>query len=209
MLASLPKVGYNFVMTIKDYQDHALSWLRVPERHELPEEVQQFFAKAEEKLGLIPNVFHVFSLTPEHFMRWFRYYDYLMRNEDSALSRAEREMVALVVSTENHCEYCLGSHSAYLRELIDDHIKADVLTHNYRRAALSDRERAILDFAQRMTTSSFSMTPEDIEPLRAVNLSDEAIFELAQVAAMFNFTNRLANALGWRPNSEYYSQHRS
>ena len=185
-----------------------LSWLNVPEQDDLPEDAQALFAKAEEKMGLIPNVFKVFSLTPAHFMKWFKYYDFLMRNEESELSRAEREMIALAVSAENRCEYCLGSHSAYLRELIDDHIKADVITHNYRRAELSTRERALLDFAVKLTNNSFEMTPDDLLPLREVGLSDETIFEAAQVAAMFNFTNRLANALGWKPNDESYSQHR-
>ncbi len=193
---------------IKEPIEESISWVRVPDREELPEDVQALFAKAEEKFGFIPNVFRIFALTPEHLMRWFKYYDFLMRNEQSALSRAEREMIALTVSAENHCEYCLGSHSAYLRELSDDHIKAEVITHNYRRAELSRRERALLDFAVRLTSESFRMTPEDLEPLRQAGFSDEAIFEAAQVAAMFNFTNRLANALGWKPNEAYYSQHR-
>ena len=170
-----------------------LSWLSVPERDALPEDVQSLFGKAEEKMGLIPNVFKVFALTPQHFMKWFKYYDFLMRNEESELTRAEREMIALTVSAENRCEYCLGSHSAYLRELVDDHIKADVITHNYRRAELSERERALLDFAVKLTHTSFEMSPDDLAPLREIGLSDETIFEAAQVAAMFNFTNRLAN----------------
>ena len=185
-----------------------LSHLRVPERHELSDEVQALFAKAEEKLGLVPNVFKVFSLTPEHFLRWFKYYDYLMRNEESELSRPEREAIALVVSSENRCDYCLASHGAYLRELTHDPVKADTLSHNYRHAELSARERALCDFAVKLTRRSFEMEAEDLAPLRAVGLSDEAIFEAAQVAAMFNFTNRLANALGWKPNEAYYHQHR-
>lgn len=185
-----------------------LSWLRVPDEHELPDDVRTLFAKAEEKTGLIPNVFKVFALTPEHFMRWFHYYDFLVRNKGSQLTRAEREMIALVVSAENRCEYCLASHGAYLRGLTDDHVKAEAITHNYRRADLTARERALLDFAVKMTRSAQEMTPEDLRPLRQEGLSDAVIFEAAQVAAMFNFTNRLANALGWLPNEAYYSQNR-
>lgn len=185
-----------------------ISWLRVPDRDELPEDVQTLFSKADHKLGLVPNVFKVFALTPEHFMRWFTYFDYLMRNEDGNLSPAEREMIGVAVSVENHCEYCLGAHGATLRELIGDNVKADVISHNYRRADLSERERALLNFAVKLTNRSFEMAPKDLEALRAQGLSDEAIFEAAQVAAMFNFTNRLANALGWKPNPEYYGQHR-
>jgi uncharacterized peroxidase-related enzyme len=181
-----------------------LSWLRVPERDELPEEVRSLLDRADEKLDILPNVFRVFALTPEHFLRWFRYYDHLMRDGRSALTRAEREMIGLAVSAENRCEYCLGAHGAYLRELDEDHVKAEVVTHNYRRAALSERERALLDFAVRLTRESHAMGPSDLEPLRSLGMSDETIFEAAQVAAMFNFTNRLANALGWKPNPEYY-----
>jgi uncharacterized peroxidase-related enzyme len=185
-----------------------ISWLRVPDREALPEDVQALFAKAEEKTGLVPNVFRAFSLTPAHFSKWFAYYDFLMRSDQSALSRVEREMIALVVSAENRCEYCLASHGAYFRLLTEDPVKGEVLTHNYRRAELSPRERALLDFAVKLTRVSPEMTPEDLTPLREAGLSDEAIFEAAQVAAMFNFTNRLANALGWRPNGAFYTQGR-
>lgn len=181
-----------------------VSWLRVPDPAALPEDVQRLFAKAEEKIDHVPNVFRAFSTTPEHFLRWFRYYDFLMRNEASDLSEAEREMIGLVVSAENRCEYCLGAHSAALRALIDDPVKADVITHNYRRADLTDRERVLLDFAHVMTVRSHEMSEHDLEPLRAAGLDDATIFEAAQVAAMFNFTNRLANAFGWKPNRRYY-----
>jgi uncharacterized peroxidase-related enzyme len=185
-----------------------LSYLRVPDRSDVPSEVETLFQKFEAKVGFIPNVAKVFSLTPEHFLRWFHYYDFLLRNEQSPLSRKEREMIALVVSSENNCEYCLASHSAYLRDLTKDSILPDVLIHNYRRAELTEREKALLDFAVAITKESYEMNEQDLEILRQVGLSDEAIFEVAQVAAMFNFTNRLANALGWKPNEEFYSQGR-
>ena len=185
-----------------------LSWLHVPDREDLPEDVQTLFGKFEDKTGLIPNVVKVFALTPQHFMKWFKYYDFLMRNEESDLSRKEREMIGLAVSAHNRCEYCLASHSAYLRELTGDPALSELVTHNYRRASLSERERALLDFAVKLTEDSFEMSPEDLAPLRDLGLSDETIFEAGQVAAMFNFTNRLANAFGWKPNEEYYHQHR-
>ncbi|RIH87375.1 peroxidase-related enzyme [Calidithermus roseus] len=186
----------------------ATSWLRVPQPEELPEQVQTLFGKFVEKTGFVPNVIHNFALLPEHLLRWFGYYDYLMRSEGH-LSRREREMIAVVVSSHNQCEYCLASHSAYLRDLTGDPVLPDVLIANYRRAEISPRERALLDFALKITTDSPRMEETDLEPLRSVGLSDEAIFEAAQVAAMFNFTNRLANALGWKPNAEYYAMHRA
>lgn len=185
-----------------------ISWLEVPREEELPEDVQKLFGKAREKIDHVPNVFKVFALTPEHFMRWFRYFDFLMRNEDSPLTQAEREMIGLVVSAENRCEYCLGAHSAALRALIDDPVKVDVITHNYRRADLTERERALCDFAAALTRRSHEMDESDLEPLRALGLDDGTIFEAAQVAAMFNFTNRLANGLGWKPNVRYYHEGR-
>ncbi|MGL4611730.1 MAG: peroxidase-related enzyme [Trueperaceae bacterium] len=185
-----------------------ISYLHVPNRGEVSADVETLFQKFEAKVGFLPNVAKVFSLTPEHFLKWFTYYDFLLRNEQSPLSRKEREMIALVVSSENKCEYCLASHSAYLRDITKDAVLSDVLIHNYRRAELSERERALLDFAIQLTQASYEMDETDVQLLRDVGLSDEAIFETAQVAAMFNFTNRLANALGWKPNEEFYLQGR-
>lgn len=185
------------------------AWVRVPEENEVPEDVRVLFAKFKDKTGFVPNVARNFALTPEHFMRWFRYYDFLMRNEDqSHLTRKEREMIAVVVSSANECEYCLASHSAYLRELTGDPVLPDVLAANYRRAHLTPREHALLEFAHQITVDSAVMSSADVQMLRAIGLSDEAIFEAAQVAAMFNFTNRIANAMGWVPNEAYYYQHR-
>lgn len=184
------------------------AWVRVPPPGKAREDVKVLFDKFVEKTGFIPNVALNFALTPEHFMRWFRYYDFLMRNEQSQLSRKEREMMAVVVSAANECEYCLASHSAYLRDITGDPVLPDVLTANYRRAELSPRERALCDFAHKITTDSATMSTADLQMLRSLGLSDEAIFEAAQVAAMFNFTNRIANAMGWVPNEIYYHQYR-
>lgn len=189
--------------------DERSAWLEVPAAQSLPEDVQKLFGKFEDKTGFVPNVARNFALTPEHFLRWFKYYDFLMRNEDqSQLSRREREMMAVVVSSLNRCEYCLASHSAYLREITGDKVLPDVLIANYRRAQVSERERALLNLAARMTQDSAALLESDLEGLRAVGLSDAAIFEAGQVIAMFNFTNRLANAFGWQPNEVYYHQSR-
>jgi len=186
------------------------AWVKVPNPKEARADVKILFDKFNEKTGFIPNVALNFALTPEHFMRWFRYYDFLMRNEDqSQLTRKEREMIALVVSSANNCEYCLASHSAYLRQLTGDEILPDVLIANFRRADLTPREHALCEFAHHITVDSPSMSSADLQMLRSLGLSDEAIFEAAQVAAMFNFTNRIANAMGWVPNEIYYHQYRN
>jgi uncharacterized peroxidase-related enzyme len=187
------------------------SYLHTPTDSELPADIQTMFAAAREQTGFVPNVMRNFALTPEHFVKWFDYYNFLQKRDDSTLTRQEREMVALVVSAENRCEYCLATHSAFLRALDSSEagrINVELLVHNYRRAELTQRERAMCDFAMKMTVAAQEMTEADLEPLQAVGLTDAEISELAQVAAMFNFTNRLANALGWKPNAEYYGMHR-
>jgi len=182
-----------------------ISWLRVPAEEELPEELRALLAAAREKFGFAPNVLRALALRPDHLLAWWRHYDPLMRGE-GRLSRKEREMIALVVSRLNDCEYCLASHSAYLRELSGDATLPDRLVANWRRVEeLSERERALLEFAEAITRDSARLTPEAIEELRQVGLDDEAIYEAAEVAAMFNYTNRLLNALGVKPNREYYA----
>lgn len=204
------KVGRKKPATTTPPSTEPTAWVRVPPESDLPEGVQTLFEKFKEKTGFVPNVARNFALTPEHFMRWFRYYDYLMRGEeDSHLSRKEREMIAVVVSSANNCEYCLASHSAYLREITGDPVLPDVLAANFRRAHLTPKEHALLEFAYQITLDSAVMSSADVQMLRSIGFSDQAIFEAAQVAAMFNFTNRLANAMGWVPNEVYYHQHRS
>lgn len=179
-----------------------ISWLRVPEEAELSEEVRALFARFREKTGFVPNVARAFALSPR-FLLWFRYYDTLMRGE-GLLSREEREAMAVAISGENRCEYCVASHKRYLKDLTGDPVLPEVLAANPRRAELPPRTRALVDFALKVTHRHFEMTEEDLGPLREAGLSDEAILEAAEVAAMFNFTNRLLNALGFKPNPEYY-----
>jgi len=123
---------------------------------------------------------------------------------ESGLTKAQREMIAVVVSVENRCHYCVVSHSAALRKLTGDPVLADQIATNYRYAPLEPGERAMLDYAVRLTTDSSTCTEDDVEELREAGWSDEDILDIAQVAAMFNFTNRLASGLGWVPNREYF-----
>lgn len=179
-----------------------ISWLRVPQEEELSQEVRELFARFREKTGFVPNVARAFALSPR-FLLWFRYYDTLMRGE-GLLSREEKEAMAIAISGENRCEYCVASHKRYLRELTGDPRLPEVLATNPRRAELTRRMRALVDFALKVTHRHHEMTEEDLRPLREAGLSDEAILEAAEVAAMFHFTNRFLNALGIRPNPEYY-----
>ena len=178
--------------------------LRVPAEDEVPAEVKELWAKPLERLGFVPNVLRVFALRPEHLLGWWSYYDNLMRGE-SGLTKAQREMIAVVVSATNRCHYCIVSHSAALRKLIEDPVLTDQLATGYKYAPLDEKDRAMLDFAVKLTEESDRCSEDDVDALRQAGWSDEEIMDIAQVAAMFNFTNRLASGLGWLPNPEYYS----
>jgi len=183
--------------------ERSISRLPVPGPDELPEDVATLHAKAEAKLGFVPNVLRVMAFRPTHLMKWFAHYDDLMRGE-SQLTKAQREMIAVVVSAANKCNYCVVSHAAAVRVETGDPALADFLATNYRHAPLDPRDRAMLDFAHKVTVASHEIEEEDLEELRRHGFSDEEIFDITEVAAMFNFTNRLASAFGWVPNELYH-----
>jgi uncharacterized peroxidase-related enzyme len=182
----------------------AVSWFAVPSADEVPDEVATLFAKAEAKLGHVPNVMRAYAFRPEHFLRWFAHYDEVMRGE-SGLSKAQREMIAVVVSATNRCHYCVISHSSALRLLTEDHRLPDLLATNYRHAPVEPRERAMLDFAVKVTAASHECEEADLDELRRHGWSDEDVWDIVETAAMFNFSNRMASGLGWMPNERYHS----
>lgn len=184
-------------------QDERICWLALPDEADLDEDLRKLFDKARQKLGFVPNVFLAYMVRPGHFRRWFDHFRELMQGE-SELSPAEREMVSVVVSSENQCLYCLVSHGADLRQALGDEIVGDRITLDYRRAGLNERTTAMLDYAVKITRRPVECSPADIERLRALGFSDQAIFDIAEVAAMFNFTNRMASATGMLPNREYH-----
>jgi uncharacterized peroxidase-related enzyme len=181
-----------------------ICWLDVPGADEVPDEVKELWEKPLEKLGFVPNVLRVYAIRPRHLQLWNAFYDDLMRGE-SGLSKAQREMIAVVVSTANRCHYCIVSHSAALRKLTGDPLLVEQLASNHAYAKVEPKERAMLDFAVKLTERSSSCSQADVEALRDAGWTDEEIMDIAEVAAMFNFTNRLASGLGWRPNDEYVS----
>ena len=166
--------------------------------------MKELWALPLEKLGFVPNVLRVFALRPKHLLGWWAYYDELLRGE-SGLTKAQREMIAVVVSVANRCHYCIVSHTAALRKLTKDPDLVDRLATGYKYADLDPRDRAMLDFAVKLTEASDRCSDQDVEALRDAGWNDEEIMDIAQVAAMFNFTNRLASGLGWEPNPEYFS----
>jgi len=184
-----------------------ISWLTIPTEEALDEDLQKLFHKAREKIGFVPNVFVAYMTRPTHFRPWFNHFRELMEKE-SELTHAEREMICLAVSAENGCLYCLISHGAELRVLLGDEIQADRITLDYRRAGLTARTVAMLDYAVKITRTPIDCSEADINQLRALGFSDEAIFDIAEITAMFNFTNRLASAIGMMPNREYHGMGR-
>ena len=187
--------------------DERIAWLPVADEASLDDDVRALFQKAREKLGFVPNVFRAYAFRPEHFRKWRAHFTEVTVGE-SELTPTEREMISVVVSAENHCLYCLTAHGAGLRQLLGDQVLGDRITLDYRRAGLDERTTAMLDYAVKLTRSPVECSEADIERLRAVGLSDEAIFDIAETAAMYNFTNRLASATGMLPNREYHGMGR-
>jgi uncharacterized peroxidase-related enzyme len=179
-----------------------LTWLRVPAEEELPVEVLDLWAPSLEKLGFVPNVLRLFALRPSHLLAWTAHYDELMKGE-SGLTKAEREMIAVVVSVANDCAYCIAAHSAALRKLTGDPALADQIAADHRTTDITGRLKAALDYSLKLTRTPQLMVEADAQELRNKGWSDEDVMDIAEVAAMFNFSNRLASGLGWVPNPEY------
>jgi uncharacterized peroxidase-related enzyme len=184
--------------------EERVAWLPVADETALDEDVVGLFERARERLGFVPNVFRVYAARPEHFRRWRAFFNEVTLGE-SELTQAEREMIAVVVSAENHCLYCMTSHGAGLRQQLGDQVLGDRITLDYRRAGLDERTTAMLAYAAKLTTHPVECSEADIERLRALGFSDQAIFDIAETAAMYNFTNRIAAATGMLPNREYHA----
>jgi uncharacterized peroxidase-related enzyme len=181
-----------------------ISFLPVPQPRRLPAEIQELMAKLEERAGHVPNVVRAYAFRPERFLRWWKHYQTVMR-ADSGVTHAEREMIAVTVSGINKCEYCIVSHAAALRVMTGDEVLADALAINHRRAAITPKQRAMLDYAVRITIASHEIEEKDIAALRKAGWTDEDISDIAETASSFNYSNRMANALGWVPNELYHS----
>ena len=181
-----------------------ISWLNLPDEAALDEETRTLLGKARRNVGFLPNVFAAYTVRPEHLRRWIKHFTEIMRGT-SELTPAEREMIGVVVSAENHCLYCLVSHGAELRQLLGDPVLADRISYDYRRAGLGQRALAMLNYAVKITRTPVECCEADVQHLRNVGFSDEGIFDIAETAAMYNFTNRLASATGMLPNLEYHA----
>jgi uncharacterized peroxidase-related enzyme len=176
----------------------------VPAEEDLPERIQGLFGKAREALGFVPNVFRVMSFRPDHLSAWFSHFR-LLHEPSEGLSAADREMIAVVVSQSNGCLYCLVAHGQALREALGDPIEGDRITLDWRRAGLDPRRAVICAYAEKLTLRPREMGEADLEALRQAGLTDEEAWDVAEIASMYNLTNRLAMATGMLPNDEYHS----
>jgi uncharacterized peroxidase-related enzyme len=182
--------------------DERLTWLRVPAEDELPPGVLELWQPSLEKLGFVPNVLRLYALRPDNLLAWNAWYDVAMKGE-SGLTKAEREMIAVVVSVANDCAYCMAAHGAALRKLTKDPALADAVAAGHTSAPVEPRVRAMLEYARKLTLRPTEMTEADVVALRDAGWSDEDVMDVAEVTGLFNMSNRMASGLGWAPNPEY------
>lgn len=169
--------------------------------------MQAYFDKCRQKLGFVPNVLLAYAHDAAKLETFAAFYNELML-APSGLSKLEREMIAVVVSAENACFYCLTAHGAAVRVLAGDAVKGEALVMNYRAQPWSARERAMLDFAVKITLDPAAIEEADRQVLRAAGFSSRDIWDIAAVASFFNMSNRMASAVDMRPNGEYHGQGR-
>lgn len=181
--------------------------LDLPMVDPLPDATQKYFDICVEKLGMVPNVLKANAFDIDKLNAFTGMYNDLML-ADSGLSKLEREMIAVVVSSINRCFYCLVAHGAAVRQLSGDPVLGEMLVMNYRVADLDTRQRQMLDFAAKVTTASATIEEADRQALRDVGFSDRDIWDIVNVAGFFNMTNRVASATAMRPNDEYHAQFR-
>jgi len=180
-----------------------ISRFPVPELPALPDDVRARILAVQEKSGFVPNVFLVLAHRPEEFRAFFAYHDALMEKE-GGLTKAEREMIVVATSGANGCQYCVVAHGAILRIRAKNPRVADQVAINYRKAEITSRQSAMLDFAMKVATASHTVGEADFEALRAHGFSDEDAWDIGAIAAFFAMSNRLANMTGMRPNDEFY-----
>ena len=187
---------------------HAISRFPVPDLDTLPEDIRSRIAAVHQKAGFIPNVFLAWAHRPDEFRAFFAYHDALLEKE-GGLTKAEREMIVVATSSVNHCHYCVIAHGAILRIRAKQPLLADQVAINYLNADLTPRQRAMLDFAVKVAERSHQVGTDDFTALKSHGLTDEDIWDIGSIAALFALSNRVANLLALRPNDEFYTMGRA
>jgi len=176
----------------------------VPDLEQMPEDVRSRILAVQQKSGFIPNVFLALAHRPDEFRAFFAYHDALMEKE-SGLTKAEREMIVVATSGANQCQYCVVAHGAILRVRAKNALVADQVAINYRKADITPKQRAMLDFAMKTALEPWTIGEADFEALRGHGFSDEDIWDIGGVASFFALSNRMANLTNMRPNDEFYT----
>ena len=182
---------------------HPISRYPVPELNDLPADIRDKMLQVQEKAGFIPNVFVTLAHRPDEFRAFFAYHDALMLR-DSGLTKAEREMIVVATSGANHCLYCVVAHGAILRIYAKNPQIADQVAVDYRKADITPRQRAMLDFAVKLARTPEALVEADLRTLREAGFSEEDIWDIGGITAFFALSNRMAHLIGMRPNDEFY-----
>lgn len=175
----------------------------IPEINDLPEDIRARILEVQEKSGFIPNVFLTLAHRPTEFRAFFAYHDALMEKA-GGLTKAEREMIVVATSNANQCQYCVVAHGAILRVRAKNPLIADQVAVNYRKADITPRQKAMLDFAMKVAFEAYAIGDADFDALRSQGFSDEDIWDIGAIAAFFALSNRMANMSAMRPNDEFY-----
>ena len=185
----------------------AVSRFPIPDLDSLPEDVRSRIVAVHDKAGFIPNVFLAWAYRPEEFRAFFAYHDALLEKE-GGLTKAEREMIVVATSSLNHCHYCVIAHGAILRIRAKHPLIADQVAINYLNADLTARQRAMLDFAMKVARESHTVNEEDFARLKSHGLTDDEIWDIGSITALFALSNRVANLMALKPNAEFYTMGR-
>ncbi|MBI2747257.1 MAG: peroxidase-related enzyme [Burkholderiales bacterium] len=175
-----------------------------PELKDLPEDIRARILEVQEKSGFIPNVFLALARRPAEWRAFFAYHDALMLKEDSGLTKGEREMIVTTTSAANHCLYCVVAHGAILRIYEKKPMVADQVAVNHRKADITPRQRAMLDFAMKVCQRSHEIDEADFSALHAHGFNDEDAWDIAAITAFFGLSNRMASFSNMQPNPEFY-----
>ena len=181
----------------------AISRFPVPKISELPDDLRERILAVQEKSGFVPNVFLTLAYRPDEFRAFFAYHDALME-KDSGLTKAEREMIVVATSAANQCHYCVIAHGAILRIRAKNPVIADQIAVNYRKADITPRQRAMLDFAMKVSQAANTVSEADFAEVAGHGFTDDDIWDIAAISAFFALSNRMANVTSMRPNDEFY-----
>lgn len=176
----------------------------VPALADMPDDIRTRIEAVQEKSGFVPNVFLTLAHRPDEFRAFFAYHDALM-DKPGNLSKAEREMIVVATSNLNQCQYCVVAHGAILRIRAKSPLIADQVAINYRKADISDRQKAMIDFAVKVSAEAYKIGDADLETLKTHGFTEEDAWDIAAISAFFGMSNRLANVTSMRPNDEFYA----